>query len=97
MAGFLGAELTDRDLFLRAMNDCWQSHCRQMIMVRSIFLYLDRTYVLQSPAVLSIWSVGGWGGSRRGCGKCKGRGVGRRRGQEGPGRVVGTVKDIGED
>ena len=55
--GFLGDELADRDLFLRAMNECWQSHCRQMIMVRSIFLYLDRTYVLQSPAVLSIWSV----------------------------------------
>ncbi|XP_043219295.1 cullin-4B-like [Amphibalanus amphitrite] len=56
--GFLGDELADRDLFLRAMNECWQSHCRQMIMVRSIFLYLDRTYVLQSPAVLSIWDMG---------------------------------------
>ncbi|KAF0292684.1 Cullin-4B [Amphibalanus amphitrite] len=56
--GFLGDELADRDLFLRAMNECWQNHCRQMIMVRSIFLYLDRTYVLQSPAVLSIWDMG---------------------------------------
>ena len=55
--GFLGDELADRDMFLRAMNECWLSHCRQMIMVRSIFLYLDRTYVLQSPAILSIWSV----------------------------------------
>ena len=55
--GFLQDDLVDRDMFLRAMNECWQSHCRQMIMVRSIFLYLDRTYVLQSPAILSIWSV----------------------------------------
>lgn len=28
-----------------------------MIMIRSIFLYLDRTYVLQNPTVHSIWYV----------------------------------------
>jgi cullin-4 len=27
----------------------------QMLLVRSIFLQLDRTYVLQSPALLSLW------------------------------------------
>lgn len=27
-------------------------------MVRSIFLYLDRTYVLQTPSILSIWDLG---------------------------------------
>jgi len=27
----------------------------QMLLVRSIFLQLDRTYVLQSPGLLSIW------------------------------------------
>ena len=26
--------------------------------VRSIFLFLDRTYVLQQPGVLSIWDLG---------------------------------------
>lgn len=45
----------DRLVFLKKMNDCWQSHCRQMIMIRSIFLYLDRTYVLQRSSVNSIW------------------------------------------
>ncbi|GAA5975364.1 hypothetical protein JCM5350_006451 [Sporobolomyces pararoseus] len=30
----------------------------QMLLVRSIFLQLDRTYVLQSPALLSIWDLG---------------------------------------
>lgn len=40
------------------MNDCWQSHCEQMIMIRSIFLYLDRTYVLQNPSIHSIWDMG---------------------------------------
>ncbi|KAL8623970.1 Cullin-4A [Nucella lapillus] len=40
------------------MNNCWLSHCRQMIMIRSIFLFLDRTYVLQTTAILSIWDMG---------------------------------------
>ncbi|GAA5912728.1 cullin family protein [Sporobolomyces salmoneus] len=30
----------------------------QMLLVRSIFLQLDRTYVLQSPALLSLWDLG---------------------------------------
>ncbi|XP_054266080.1 cullin-4A-like [Macrosteles quadrilineatus] len=48
----------DRLIFLKKMNECWLSHCRQMIMVRSIFLYLDRTYVLQNAAIHSIWDMG---------------------------------------
>lgn len=51
------AESMDRHIFLKKMNDCWQSHCRQMIMIRSIFLYLDRTYVLQNPSISSIWLI----------------------------------------
>lgn len=54
---FLG-ESMDRQIFLKKMNDCWLSHCRQMIMIRSIYLYLDRTYVLQNPSILSIWDLG---------------------------------------
>uniref|UniRef100_A0AAQ4NVI4 Cullin 4B n=1 Tax=Gasterosteus aculeatus aculeatus TaxID=481459 RepID=A0AAQ4NVI4_GASAC len=42
-------------LFLKKINKCWQDHCRQMIMVRSIFLFLDRTYVLQNSMLPSIW------------------------------------------
>lgn len=42
-------------VYLKKMDECWQSHCQQMIMIRSIFLYLDRTYVLQNPTVHSIW------------------------------------------
>uniref|UniRef100_A0A8C4RN97 Cullin-4A n=1 Tax=Erpetoichthys calabaricus TaxID=27687 RepID=A0A8C4RN97_ERPCA len=40
------------------MNTCWQDHCRQMIMIRSIFLFLDRTYVLQNSMLPSIWDTG---------------------------------------
>lgn len=52
------AESMDRLIFLKKMNECWLSHCQQMIMVRGIFLYLDRTYVLQNPTIHSIWDMG---------------------------------------
>lgn len=57
LAQFL-AESIDPCVFLKMMNDCWQSHCQQMILIRGIFLYLDRKYVLQNPGVLSIWDMG---------------------------------------
>nr|CAG4640653.1 EOG090X01NX [Eulimnadia texana] len=52
------AESIEPSTFLKTMNECWQSHCQQMILIRSIFLYLDRTYVLQNAAVLSLWDMG---------------------------------------
>ncbi|KAJ8923549.1 hypothetical protein NQ315_010127 [Exocentrus adspersus] len=52
------AESMDRFLFLKKMNETWLAHCNQMIMIRSIFLYLDRTYVLQNPNIASIWDMG---------------------------------------
>ncbi|XP_075976707.1 cullin 4 isoform X1 [Anticarsia gemmatalis] len=52
------SESMDRQVFLKRMDDCWRAHCRQMIMIRSIFLYLDRTYVLQNPSIHSIWDMG---------------------------------------
>lgn len=54
---FVG-DTMDRQIFLKRMDDCWQAHCRQMIMIRSIFLYLDRTYVLQNALIHSIWDMG---------------------------------------
>ncbi|XP_026302944.1 cullin-4A isoform X3 [Piliocolobus tephrosceles] len=48
----------DSVLFLKKINTCWQDHCRQMIMIRSIFLFLDRTYVLQNSTLPSIWDMG---------------------------------------
>ena len=54
---FLGESL-DKLIFMKKMNECWSGHCRQMIMTRSIFLFMDRTYVLQHPQVMSIWELG---------------------------------------
>jgi cullin 4 len=35
------------DALLVALDRVWQAHCDQTLLVRSVFLYLDRTYVLQ--------------------------------------------------
>ena len=40
------------------MDQLWKDHCRQMMMIRSIFLYLDRTFVLQSSGVATLWEMG---------------------------------------
>jgi cullin-4 len=48
----------DQDDFLEAVHSAWTKHCRQLIMIRSIFLYLDRTFVLQTLGVSSIWELG---------------------------------------
>ncbi|OCT65840.1 hypothetical protein XELAEV_18042089mg [Xenopus laevis] len=48
----------DSVLFLKKIDKCWKDHCRQMIMIRSIFLFLDRTYVLQNSMLPSIWDMG---------------------------------------
>merc|ERR1712170_327437 len=55
---FLSVSSVDKLHFMKKMNECWSSHCQQMIMTRGIFLFLDRTYVLQHPQVMSIWEMG---------------------------------------
>ncbi|XP_050500268.1 cullin-4B-like [Diabrotica virgifera virgifera] len=52
------SESMDSSLFLQKMNEHWLAHCNQMMMIRSIFLYLDRTYVLQNPNIVPIWDMG---------------------------------------
>ena len=36
--------------FLSLVQACWADHCEQMLTLRCIFLYLDRTYVMQVAA-----------------------------------------------
>ncbi|KAL7753697.1 hypothetical protein RI367_000628 [Sorochytrium milnesiophthora] len=47
-------DLSVNEDFLRAFSVVWTQYCQQMSMIRSIFLYLDRTYVLQSRS-MPIW------------------------------------------
>ncbi|KAK4347373.1 hypothetical protein RND71_033712 [Anisodus tanguticus] len=48
----------DLVVFLSLVERCWQDFCDQMLMIRSIALYLDRTYVKQTPNVHSLWDMG---------------------------------------
>lgn len=48
----------DLVVFLSLVEKCWQDHCDQMLMIRSIALYLDRTYVRQTANVRSLWDMG---------------------------------------
>jgi cullin 4 len=46
--------------FIAKFEALWSSHCDQCLAIRSIFLYLDRTYVLQnagSSGIRSIWDM----------------------------------------
>ena len=48
----------DHASFLELVEQSWQEHQSSMITIRSIFLYLDRTYVMQTPAIRSLWEMG---------------------------------------
>ena len=48
----------DAVAFLSQMLKVWQDHCSQVLTIRSIFLYLDRTYVISSSTVRSIFDMG---------------------------------------
>ena len=43
----LQGQTPDTLAFLSLVHVCWADHCEQMLTLRSIFLYLDRTYVMQ--------------------------------------------------
>ena len=48
----------DQNSFLIHFNEIWNNHCDQIRMIRNIFLYLDRTYVIQLNEIRSIWDLG---------------------------------------
>lgn len=50
--------VSDPSAFLFAIHGVWNEHCQQSLMIRSIFLFLDRTYPLQTPGVRSLWDMG---------------------------------------
>ncbi|CAG8438138.1 568_t:CDS:10 [Ambispora leptoticha] len=48
----------ESDIFLLSINQLWKDHQQQMGLIRSIFLYLDRTYVLRNSGIASLWDMG---------------------------------------
>jgi len=55
LAGQVG---NDPSTFLAAVEEAWQRHCEHMQLIRSLFLYLDRTFVLQQTKARSLWDMG---------------------------------------
>ena len=58
MRSLTTASHSDSEGYLDKLDGVWQSHCEHMRMIRSIFLYLDRSYVLHSSPVRSLWNLG---------------------------------------
>jgi cullin-4 len=48
------------EALLAQMRVCWAQHCDQMLLIRSIFLYLDRSIVLAADSAVqrSIYDMG---------------------------------------
>jgi cullin-4 len=44
--------------FLEQVAAMWENYCSQMLLIRSIFLYLDRTYVISLPGLRSLFDTG---------------------------------------
>jgi len=53
----LGVKAAAHEAWIKLFDDEVGRFGDQVLLVRSVFLHLDRTYVLQSPTLLSIWSV----------------------------------------
>jgi cullin-4 len=54
----LVGQTPDLGAYLELVTRMWQDYCDHMLTIRSIFLYLDRTYILQSTEARSFWDMG---------------------------------------
>lgn len=48
----------DAVAFLEHVGRTWEQYCSQLLLIRQIFLYLDRTYVLSSSSTRSLFDMG---------------------------------------
>ncbi|KAI8326187.1 cullin-4A [Martensiomyces pterosporus] len=51
-------DVSGEDSVLNAARGFWTNYTQQLSMIKCIFLYLDRTYVLQTANVVSLWAMG---------------------------------------
>jgi len=51
-------QTVENNNFLVSLSTLWTSYCKKLIMIRSVFLYLDRTYALKEIKIGSLWSLG---------------------------------------
>ncbi|KAK5965471.1 hypothetical protein GCK32_014218 [Trichostrongylus colubriformis] len=41
--------------FMKAIENLWSDYCEEMILIRNVFLYLDRTFILENIDESPIW------------------------------------------
>uniref|UniRef100_A0A6B2KYG7 Cullin-4 n=1 Tax=Arcella intermedia TaxID=1963864 RepID=A0A6B2KYG7_9EUKA len=51
-------ENTSSERFLVIINNSWSDFCQQLLLIRQIFLVLDRKFALQRQDIKSIWDLG---------------------------------------
>ena len=53
--GLLGSGTSQETVaFLASVSQAWSTHCSQLIMIRNVFLFLDRTYVRDTAGAQPI-------------------------------------------
>jgi len=52
------ASMEEDEKFLGRVRGIWEDHCKQFAVIQSIFLYLDRTFILPHPRLTSLRSMG---------------------------------------
>ncbi|CAK4782840.1 unnamed protein product [Aphanomyces euteiches] len=53
-----GILLLESALFVERLVGLWEEYCSDLIMIRNLCLYLDRTYVIQTNGIPSIYDMG---------------------------------------
>ncbi|RYG68459.1 hypothetical protein EON64_05130 [archaeon] len=53
----LDAQSADANTFLPLVYDGWLTFSSRLILIRNVFLYLDRTYVRDTAGLKPIWCV----------------------------------------
>ncbi|RHY47632.1 hypothetical protein DYB35_013555, partial [Aphanomyces astaci] len=53
-----GILLMESAVFVERLVGIWEEYCSDLLMIRNLCLYLDRTYVIQTSNVASIYDMG---------------------------------------
>ncbi|KAF5826085.1 Cullin repeat-like-containing domain protein [Dunaliella salina] len=58
MVALQGSVALDPVTYLERVDGMWSDYCSQLLTIRQIFLYLDRTHVIASTNVRSLFDMG---------------------------------------
>jgi cullin-4 len=53
----LTPEMSKGNGFLSVINKAWSQYCDQLLLIRNLFLSLDRKFTIANAGVKSVWCV----------------------------------------